>query len=74
MSSLVITKTTEVVERIDHAATGAIMCAKRVQAGLSLRTAASQAGISAPYLLDLERGHRNWSAALVAKVEAALNA
>lgn len=37
---------------------------RREAAGVSLRRTADAMGISAPYLSDLERGHRTWSALL----------
>lgn len=38
----------------------------------TLRGVARLMGISAPYLSDLERGKRNWSADLVSRFEVAL--
>jgi hypothetical protein len=46
--------------------------AKRMRAKASLRSVARLMGISAPYLSDLERGKRDWSADMVSKFEVAL--
>lgn len=47
---------------IDHIATGQIARRERVKLNLSLREVAKKMGISAPFLSDLERGRRNWTA------------
>jgi transcriptional regulator with XRE-family HTH domain len=44
----------------------------REQAGISLRTLAKSMGLSAPFLSDLERGNRQWSASAAEKWEAAM--
>ena len=46
----------------------------RERAKLSLRTLAHEMNISAPYLLDLERGYRRWSADLLERHDDALAA
>lgn len=56
----------------DHVATGANVKALRITAGVSLRAVASLMGVSAPYLHDLERGRRNWSADKLKQVETAI--
>jgi transcriptional regulator with XRE-family HTH domain len=60
------------IELIDNAATGASVRAHREKLGKSLRRAAADAGISAPYLSDLERGHRAWSPELFKSVKAGI--
>jgi len=49
-------------KQLDQAAIGDELRALRRAAGKSLRDIASALDISAPYLSDLERGNRNWSA------------
>lgn len=44
----------------------------RTSAGISLRALAKDMGISAPFLSDLERGNRQWSASTAEKWEAAM--
>lgn len=62
----------ETLTTIDHAATGATARKERVGAGISLRNMADAIGLSAPYLSDLERGKRNWSAAMHARWDLAV--
>lgn len=50
------------VQVIDHKATGAYWREVRIAKGVSLRGLARHMGLSAPYLGDLERGRRGWSA------------
>ena len=57
---------------LNPAATGALYRAARQKLGLSLRGVARKAGISAPYLSDLERGNRTWPLSAQVKVSAAL--
>lgn len=45
---------------------------KREAAGLSLRKVASQAGVSASYLSDLELGRRSWNHSVVGWASAAI--
>lgn len=49
------------VEKTDHTEAGNIVRARRKKRKMSLRTLATKMGISAPYLSDLERGHRPWT-------------
>jgi len=46
----------------------------REQAKISLRALAREMGISAPYLLDLERGWRPWNEGMQQKHASALTA
>lgn len=62
----------ETLTTIDHAATGATARKERVRAGISLRNMADAMGLSAPYLSDLERGKRNWNAAMHARWDLAI--
>lgn len=62
----------ETLTTIDHAATGATARKERVAAGISLRNMADAMGLSAPYLSDLERGKRNWSAVMHARWDLAI--
>lgn len=55
-----ISPVTETVEKIDHAATGALIRKHRMSKGKSLRWLAKQMKITAPFLSDLELGRRNW--------------
>lgn len=50
------------VQEICHTAAGLIVRNAREETGKSLRWLATKMGISAPFLSDLERGRRNWTA------------
>lgn len=52
------------VEQIDHAATGATMRQLRTAHSISMREIARRMNLSAPFVSDLERGRRNWTAKL----------
>lgn len=60
--------------QVDQRELGDSLRQKREAAHISLRSMAADLGISAPYLSDLERGHRHWSPALRARFEKALHA
>ncbi len=60
------------VEKIDHQETGRRCRVLREEAGLSLRKVAELMGLSPPYLSDIERGRRNWSAVLLQQYNNAL--
>ena len=47
--------------RFDNEETGKVVRGARLAAGKKLREVAEAMGISAPYLCDLENGHRNWT-------------
>ena len=48
--------------RFDNDGTGKVVRGARLAAGKKLGEVAEAMGISAPYLCDLENGHRNWTA------------
>lgn len=52
---------TQLVRQVDHSATGAALRDRRIYKRLSLRSLATELGISAAYLSDLELGRRNWT-------------
>lgn len=58
----------------DNFSTGEMARNERKVAGFSLRAVAIAMKISAPYLSDLERGHRTWSLKLSTDFNAALTA
>lgn len=57
---------------LDNKAVGAEMRALRESRDRSLRWVGRRVGHCAPYLCDLEHGHRNWTMALVGKYKKAL--
>ncbi len=54
------TKSVQTTE-INHQLAGDRVRQVRKKAGISLRKLATEMGVSAPFLSDLERGRRNWS-------------
>jgi hypothetical protein len=52
------------VEQIDHVATGAAMRQLRQAHNISMREISRRMELSAPFVSDLERGRRNWTARL----------
>ena len=66
--------TTRPTEEVDQEPTRLAIVARREAVGISRAELARRIDVSDSYLFDLENGKRNWSAALVAKVEAALKA
>lgn len=61
------------VDEIDHAETGGLFRAKREVHSISLREIARSMRLSPPYISDLERGRRNWTAQLVDAYNICLN-
>lgn len=59
-------------KEVDQAALGASMRLKREKAGRSIRATADAMGMTAPYILDLERGYRPWSESLITSYTEAL--
>lgn len=59
--------TTKPAVIIDHVTTGRDARKEREAHGISVREMARHLGLSAPYISDLERGHRNWTEDKVAK-------
>lgn len=57
------------IKVIDHESTGEYWRQRRESEGMSLRETARRSCLSAPFLSDLERGRRNWTATLEAKYE-----
>ena len=57
---------------LDHEAVGAEMRALRVAKGKSLRQVGKKMKLCAPYICDLERGHRTWRPDLIAQFKKAL--
>jgi transcriptional regulator with XRE-family HTH domain len=57
---------------LDNKATGAEMRAMRISKGMSLRQVGAKMKLCAPYICDLEKGHRNWTEPLVAKYRKAV--
>ena len=49
------------VDKTVHREIGAVMRDKRSSKGMSLRDVADKVGVSAQFVGDLEKGHRNWS-------------
>jgi ribosomal protein S27AE len=58
--------------RIIEANLAANLRAERKERGLLLKQVAAAMGISMPYLSDLERGYRTWSAALIERFQNAI--
>lgn len=56
-------------ESLDHEAVGSAMRSVRVEAKLSLREVARRLCLSAPYVSDLELGHRNWTRSRITDYE-----
>lgn len=58
--------------KADRFPLAATLRVSRLNAGISLRSAAEQAGISPPFLSDLELGRRNATADVLARIAAAI--
>jgi hypothetical protein len=59
-------------KRIKQRGIGAKLRKEREKAKRSLRGVAEELGISAPYLLDMEMGRRNWSEARINQYQKAI--
>ena len=59
-----VTRKVTLVE-VDNDKTGAQAREHRKAAGFSLRAVAKQIGVTAPYICDLENGHRAWNRAFL---------
>lgn len=61
------------VTEVDNDNTGRLAKEYRKAAGFSLRAVARKIGVSAPYICDLENGHRSWKAVMLARYRMAVD-